>query len=142
MKLTKNIFAILIAVFVSTIAHGQNEGRNQDMYMEGKWTASCATEIQDHASMKHCELCPFVINPNNKSQARIKDIGMNFFTDSIAFNQDGKMSTVPFRKNKDNHSFSFTLNNKQYDFRMFLWEEQRIIEDSDGMILVLTKSKE
>lgn len=67
---------------------------------------------------------------------------MNFLADSIVLNQNGKMTTVPYKRNTDNHSFSFTLDNKTYNFRMFLDHKRRIIEDiNDGMIMVLEKVK-
>jgi hypothetical protein len=142
MKLHKIVEVILGIVLSSMIVNAQNEGRNKDLYLKGKWSGSCATEIIDHASIRLCELCPFEIDPIDKSKGRFINIELNFLSDSIEFNQNGKITTIPFKRNKDNHSFSFILNEKQYNFRMFLYEQQRIIEDGDGMILVLTKSKE
>ena len=55
--------------------------KNSENYLKGKYTASCPTEILDKASMQQCQLCPFVVDPNNKSRASIKDFVMNFDTD-------------------------------------------------------------
>ena len=135
---TKKILTLIASVFISNISFGQ---ANSEMYLSGKWTASCSVEILDHASMRNCELCPFVINPNDKSQGEVKDIEMTFQSDSILINQNGKLTTVSYTRNKDTHAISFTLNNKQYNFRMFLDGKRRILEDSDGLILVLEKVK-
>lgn len=138
MKHTMYILVLLAAVLTSTFSFGQS---NSEMHLSGKWNASCSVEILDHASMRNCELCPFVINPNNKSQGELKGIQMIFQSDSIQINQNGKLSTVFYTRNKDTHAIQFTLNNKQYNFRMFIDGQRRILEDTDGMILVLEKAK-
>lgn len=138
MKHTKKIFALLATVFISMIALGQNHVPVSEFYLSGKWTATCATEIVDKSSIRNCELCPFVIDPNDKSSGTTKAIDLTFQNDSILINQNGKVTTVAYIRNKDTHAVSFTLNNKQYNFRMFLWGNERILEDSDGLLLVLT----
>ena len=139
MKHLKKIITTFSAIFISLITLAQSGTPISEMYLKGKYTASCATEVLDHASWHNCQLCPFVIDPNDKSKGETKDIEMTFQNDSITFNQNGKITTVPYKRNPDTHAFSFTLGDKQYNFRMFLYNKQRIIEDSDGMILVLDK---
>ncbi len=140
MKHALTVLAFIVAVCISNISQAQDERDFANLYLKGKWIASCPPEILDHASMQQCELCPFIINPNNKTQGSVKDIEMNFLADSIVINQNGKLTTVPYKRNKDNHAISFTLKDKTYNFRMFLDEKRRILEDSDGMILVLEKA--
>ena len=136
MKPFKKVITLLVIVFTSTIVRGQDESF-KDLYLKGKWKASCPVEIQNNATMKYCQLCPFVVNSLKEGQ--IKEIEINFLSDSIAFNQNGKMSTVPYTRNKDTHAIGFTLDNKQYSFRMFLDDDRRILVDSDGMLVVLEK---
>jgi len=136
MKHIKSFLALIVTVFISNISFGQ---ANSEMYLSGTWSASCAVEILDHASMRNCELCPFVINAKDKSQGQVKDIELTFQTDTISINQNGKLSSVPYTRNKDTHAIRFTLNNKQYNFRMFIDDKRRILEDSDGLLLVLEK---
>ena len=138
MTLSKQFFISIVLFFISTFSPAQS---NSELSLSGKWTASCPPEILDHASMRHCELCPFVINPKNKSQGEVKDIEMTFQPDSVTLNQNGKLTTVSYTRNKDTHAVAFMCNNKQYYFRVFLDGERRILEDSDGMILVLEKVK-
>lgn len=126
-----------MTVFISNIAFGQ---ANSEMYLSGKWTASCSVEILDQSTTRHCELCQMVINPKDRSQGEVKDIEMTFNSDSILINQNGILTTVPYKRNKDTHAISFTLNNKKYNFRMFLDGNRRILEDSDGLIMVLEKT--
>jgi hypothetical protein len=140
MKNTVTLFTILATAFISTVVKSQDEGLLSDLYLKGKWTATCPIEVVNHASIRSCELCNFVIDPNDKSKGESKDFEMNFQADSIIINQNGKITTVPYTRNKDNHSFSFSLKNKQFNFRMFLYNKQRIIEDSDGLVLVLSKT--
>ncbi|HMR45807.1 MAG TPA: hypothetical protein PKC85_03345 [Bacteroidia bacterium] len=141
MKFTKSFFALLATVLMANIASEQDEGPVSEMYLKGKWTATCATEVLDKANIRSCEICPFVIAPDNKRSTEIKDIEMTFHADSITITQNGKVTTVPYTRNKDSHAISFTLNNKQYNFRMFFYNKQRILEDSDGLLVVLEKTK-
>jgi hypothetical protein len=141
MKLPSTIFATLFTICISNIAQAQDGERLEDLYLKGKWTASCATAIVDRVTLAHCELCSFIINPNDRSSAAASDVEMTFNTDSLILSQSGKTVTVPYTRNKDNHSFDFTLNNKPYHFRLFLYNKQRIIEDGDGMLMVLEKAK-
>jgi len=141
MNHTKKIFTSLAAVFISAIVYGQSGTPFSEMYLKGKYTAACAMEVIDHATIRNCELCPFVIDPNNKSRAETKDIEMTFTNDSLTLNQNGKITTVPYVRNKDNHSFSFTLDKKAYSFRVFFNSSQSIIEDSNGLLMVLEKVK-
>ena len=136
MKHAKKFLTLIVTVFISNISCGQP---NSEMYLSGKWTASCAVEILDYASIRNCQLCPFVNNPNDKSSGEVKDIEMTFQSDSILINQNGKITTVRYTRNKDTHAISFTLNNKQYNFRMFIYNKQRILEDKDGLIMILEK---
>ncbi|HLG33832.1 MAG TPA: hypothetical protein VI757_03045 [Bacteroidia bacterium] len=132
---------ILILGLIFSRAQGQNKGYISDLYMSGKWTATCATEIIDRAGWRVCGLCVYPTNPNDSSSWQHADIiELNFLSDSLIITQDGRMTTVSWTRNTDNHSFSFIFNNKPYHFRMFLYGKQkRIIEDSDGMLLVLEK---
>ncbi len=141
MKIFKSIFNLLATFLIVNIAYGQHEGPISEMYFKGKWMATCAMEFMDKASIRNCEICPFVINPTNKSNAETKDIEMDFKADSITINQQGKLTTVPYSRNTDTHATSFTLNDKPYNFRWFYYNKQRILEDSDGLLLVLEKAK-
>ena len=138
MNNSKSILISLAFIFASTLAWGQGESF-KDLYLKGKWIASCPPEILDHATMRECQLCDFVINSNNKSSAKIMDVEMNFLADTIIFNQSGKTTSVPYTRNMDTHAISFTFGNKQYNFRMFLDDERRILVDSDGTVMVLKK---
>ncbi len=139
MKKLSIILIFFLTVLNSHFTLAQNEGRLEDLYLEGKWEATCATEIIDRVSIQHCELCFFVLNPNDKSQAEVKSLEMDFQKDSLILNQNGLRKSVPYQRDTNNHSFTFTLNEKQYNFRMFLYNNQRIIEDSDGMLIMLDK---
>ncbi len=141
MKQAKTIFALIATILIATIAHGQTEGPVAEMYLKGKYTATCAMEVVDKASIRSCEICPFVIDSNNKSNAQTKDVEMTFQADSITINQNGKVTTVPYLRNHDTHAFSFSLNNKQYTFRVFFYNKLRILEDSDGLLVILEKAK-
>lgn len=141
MQHLKNIFTLLSLFLLLNSAHGQDEGPISEMYLKGKWVATCAMEVIDKASMANCDICPFVINPNDKSQAETKDIEMDFQSDSLTINQNGKHSTVAYVRNTNTHAISFSLNDRHYNFRVFFYNKQRILEDGDGLLLVLSKIK-
>lgn len=139
MKNFKLIASAIITVFILTFVHGQDEGPVSEMYLKGKWDAECIMEVLNHSLIRSCELCPWVVDPNNKSKASNKDIEMDFGADSLTLNQNGAITTVPFTRNKDTHAFTFALNSRQYSFRVFYYNKQRILEDNDGLLMVLTK---
>ena len=132
---------ILSALFISLsiVVYAQDTGPVSEMYLKGKWKAECAIEVADQASIQNCQLCPFVIDPSDKSSASIKDVELTFDADSLTLNQNGSVTQVPYTRNGDTHSFSFVLNKKKFTFRVFFYNKQRIIEDGDGLLVVLTK---
>ena len=132
----------MLLLLTSQFVKAQNEGWLEDMYMQGKWNASCATEVVDHATIRNCELCLFVLNPADKSQGSPHDIDLTFNPDSLILDQNGRKTTVRWQRNKDDHSFWFNLAGKKYAFRVFLYgSDKRILEDSEGLLLVLEKAK-
>ncbi len=139
MKLILIISITLLSCSITEIAYGQDGERLEDMYLKGKYVASCAMEVVDHATISNCELCTFVIDSSDKSRGSLSDIEMTFGADSLSLNQTGKNISIPYTRDKNNHSFSFTLNNKSYHFRVFYYDKFNLIEDDDGMIMVLTK---
>jgi hypothetical protein len=139
-KLIKTL-PLLIVVLLSANVSAQHHQYVSDMYMNGKWIASCPIEVLDQAGMKHCELCPFVIDAGDKSHGEVKDVEMNFTQDSIIMDRKGKRVSVPYRHDPNNHSFAFQLDGRDYNFRVFIAEKMRILEDKDGL-LVLLKKKE
>lgn len=141
MKKYVQFILILLLITSPLIVRAQDEGDISQLYLKGKWIATCPTEIVNSVTIRNCELCSFVVTPENKSLGMAMDIEMTFMEDTIVINRMGKVSVIPYKKNKDNHSIKFNFNNKDYDFRLFLYNDQRVIEDKDGLILVLTKSK-
>ena len=139
MNHSKSILTILGFIFTSAIAQGQNEGDISQLYMTGKWIASCPLEVIDKAAIRICELCPILINPHDMNHGETNNLEMTFQNDSIRLNQNGRKTTVLCERNKYNHSFSFALNNKNYYFRVFMYDDKRILENSGGLVLVLEK---
>ena len=139
MKTIKPILSILSIVFLSHAARGQELISN--MYLKGSWNASCLTEVRDHATIGYCELCTFNTDTNDKSIGSVGDVKLTFGEDSLTIGKNGKNITVPYQRNKDNHSFTFTTSRKEYHFRVFFDGEKRIIEDDKGMLMVLEKEK-
>ena len=134
MKHSKTLLTLLVTILITTISYAQNG----EMYLQGKWKASCPVEFTENVGILNCQICPIAISSDKKS-IEIKDVEMDFGTDSIIINQNGTITTVPYAQNKDTHAINFTLNNKQYKLRVFMHNEQKILEDSDGLLLVLDK---
>ena len=141
---TNSIRFRFIVFFVCSLtfakSFSQDSGTDSRQDISGKWIAKCATEFVDHATIRNCELCPFVIDPVNKSRAEIKDIEMSFQKDSVILNRGGEISAIPYLMNKDNRSISFNFNKKNYDFRLFYIEDEFILEDSDGLVILLRRA--
>lgn len=132
------LFALLFSHFL-TVA--QESVALSDLYLKGKWKASCSVEVLDHVTIQNCELCKFTIDKQDKSKASVSEFEMEFGEDSIAIFRAGKVRVISYKRDKDNHSITFNDGNKEYHFRMFLDDERRILEDADGMLIVLKKAE-
>jgi hypothetical protein len=130
-----------IGVLLSLNVQAQEKAYLSEMYLKGTWIASCPIEVVDHATMQYSQLCSVVIDAAKKSNASVTDVEMTFKEDSIVLNRNGKIATVPYKRNKDTHAFSFKLNGKQYDFRVFIHEKERIIVDKEGFVMVLKRKE-
>lgn len=132
------LFALLFSHFL-TVA--QESVALSDLYLKGKWKASCSVEVLDHVTIQNCELCKFTIDKQDKSKASVSEFEMEFGEDSITIFRAGKEQVISYKRDKDNHSITFNDGNKEYHFRMFLDDERRILEDADGMLIVLKKAE-
>lgn len=132
------LFALLFSHFL-TVA--QESVALSDLYLKGKWKASCSVEVLDHVTIQNCELCKFTIDKQDKSKASVSEFEMEFGEDSIAIFRAGKVRVISYKRDKDNHSITFNDGNKEYHFRMFLDDDRRILEDADGMLIVLKKAE-
>jgi hypothetical protein len=141
MKKLIQTLPLLIMVLLSVNVSAQQHEYVSEMYLKGKWIASCPYEVLDHAGITSCALCPFVIDANDKSIAEVGDVEMNFTQDSIIIDRNGKRVSVPYRHDPDNHSFAFHLDGYDYNFRVFIAEKMRILEDKDGLLVLLKKNE-
>jgi hypothetical protein len=49
----------------------------------------------------------------------------------------GDLETIPYSRDKNNHSIRFKFNKKDFDFRLFHYGDKRILVGKDGLIMVL-----
>jgi len=137
MKNLKMIRLAFCFMLSSVFANAQNEGSFDDLTWSGKWSAVCPPEMVDRVTIRNCELCPMTIEG---SSAYTNDIEMIFAKDSLQIIQKGEASTVPIKRNKKNLSFGFTFHKRNYEFRVFLYDDLRILEEKDGLLLILCKT--
>jgi hypothetical protein len=141
MKKRIQTLPLLIIVLLSINVSAQKGENLSDMYMKGKWTASCPIEVVDQASMQYCGLCSFTLDPANKKRAHIQDVEMNFTQDSIILDKGGEHISVPYKHDPNNHSFAFKLGNEDFSFRVFMDGDNRVLVNKDGRAVVLRKKK-
>lgn len=98
-------------------------------------------EVMNKASFRHCELCSFVSVSNDKNTSMIKGVQLDFETDSLTLNQRGKITTIPYTRDTNDHSIRFRFLEKNYFFRVFIHNDQYILESADGLLMVLTKEE-
>lgn len=134
------ISALMLMSFIS-FGYAQEKEHEHGKRLAGKWTAECSTEFKDKATMQYCDLCPFIVNKDNKSKAMLKDFVMTFGKDSLTINQNETATTVPFRLDRESNMLSFSFNQKEYNFRILMWRHHPILENSDGTLIILTKDK-
>ena len=140
MNKLKIIPVVLGFALLSSLTYGQKYGDVSQMYLSGKWTAVCPIEVVDRVTLRSCELCPFIINPGNHSQAESAEIVITFMKDSLQLYRNGDSKKVPYTRDKDNHSIRFKYNNKDFDFRVFHYGDKRILVGKDGLIMVLEEA--
>ena len=136
MKLPSLLFALLL---LSLTSFGQDINQ---LYPRGKYRAECPMEVMDKASFRHCELCPFVSVSKSDNTSMISEIQLDFGTDSLTLNQRGKFTTVPYTRDTNDLSIRFRFSEKDYFFRVFIHNDQYILESADGLLMVLTKAAE
>ena len=136
MKLPSLLFALLL---FSLPSFGQDINQ---LYLRGKYRAECPMEVMNKASFRHCELCSFMSFSNDKNTSMIKGVQLDFGTDSLTLNQHGKMTTVRYTRDTNDHSIRFRFLEKNYFFRVFIHNDQYILESADGLLMVLTKAAE
>ena len=141
MKTRITFFAFILFCICTNSVLSQDSGRLEDLYLKGKWNASCATEILSRIAIQNCELCSFITDAKDHSKGFVQDFVMDFTNDSIKITKNNNTSTVPYIRDKNNHSFSFSLDQKDYKFRVFLYDEKRIIEDNDGLLVILERKE-
>lgn len=141
MKKINLLISLVIVLLAQTFIFAQDGERFEDLYLKGKWKGICPVEIVNHASLSYCELCSFDLDPNNKKIASIGEIELNFNEDSLTLSRDSQSLTLPYTRNKDNHSVTFIYKDKTFHFRVFHYEDKRIIQDDDGMMVVLEEIK-
>ena len=136
MKLPSLLFALLL---LSLTSFGQDINQ---LYPRGKYRAECPMEVMNKASFRHCELCPFVSVSKSDNTSMISEIQLDFGTDSLTLNQRGKFTTVPYTRDTNDLSIRFRFSEKDYFFRVFIHNDQYILESADGLLMVLTKAAE
>src|SRR6187431_62504 len=108
-----NILTFLL-LLLATYAPAQTGTPISELYPKGKFMATCATEIVNRVTIRHCALCTNIIDPTNQQVAQTEIMQMTFQNDSLFLNRAGILSKVPISRNKDNHSFTFVLNDKTH----------------------------
>jgi len=143
MKKTKILLIVIVMIFISgTITFGQSGTPISELYLKGKYSVTCTTEIIDEASWEVCGFCNYKKDPKDtNSWTEAKNVEMNFLKDTLIITQDDRKTAVPYTRNPNNHSFSFTFEKELYHFRMFFIDKgKRIIENSDGRVLLLEQA--
>lgn len=109
--------------------------------IQGAWTASCPMEYMDKASIQHCDLCAFVVDEKDRSKAHTVDAELTFINDSIHIKRYSYTETVSYSMNDNTHAIQFTFADKEYKFRVFYAGEGIILQDDQGLLLVMEKKK-
>ena len=136
----KNKISILgLLIFLSLSSTAQDFTPKPKDNLAGKWNAVCSVEYKNKATIKRCEICPFIIDKNDKSIATIGDLEMAFTDDSLTIGSNTEIETVYFTADSDNHSIKFSYKNKKYKFRVSYIESKIILQDNEGYSLLLTR---
>lgn len=131
--------ASLLSMFAFTVNAQKIEKPLVADYLKGNYKAECLTELVDQgAFLRKCEFC--TLGFDEKAQEYfVKNIEISFTADSLTINQYGKLTTVKYNGSKETNSFSFFYDKKYYNFKVFAYKEQFILEEDNGLLTVLTK---
>ena len=138
----KILYSFLFSWSIFTISNVNAQGISYDAKssLEGKWIANCATEFQDKATIKHCEICQFVVDKNDSSRATLEDIDMEFSGDSLAISTNGHYEKVHYDFDSNKNTINFPYNKIEHSFRILYSVKQVILEDNEGSALLLTRT--
>lgn len=137
----KSIQFCFLMFFFTASLFAQNKKNNSGLEptFSGKWEASCAIQHRSVAMMSFCDLCPFIIDPNDQSKAQLKKVMLTFNNGNVSIERNGETTTAPFTVDKETHALSFQLKETNYKFKTFYSGKQIILLDEDGGSPVLLK---
>lgn len=141
MKRNLKIFTLIALAFYchSGFAQSNDIGTNEHLF--GKWNAVCGIEYVDRTGIRHCNLCPFLLDTVNKQRARIEDVTLTIDKDSISLNSMGTIEKAAFKHNEITRTLKCKLKGEEYEFRTFVVNESLILEDQHGLVMLLSKLK-
>jgi hypothetical protein len=141
MKSIKTVLSIIVFAIVSNMAVAQTKSAaSSEFYLKGKWKVQCIPEEISSRSIQFSGLCATSLDTQvNVSSMHINNFEITFSNDSLTINQNGKTTTVAYKRTTNNYAFSFTFNKSKYSFRVFSLDKLTIIESKDGQLLGLTK---
>lgn len=135
--------AVAAATFVSLNLNAQdNPSVSADIAkanLAGTWTATCATEFENQATIAFCDLCTYKIDPVNKGKATISSPTLTFKGDSVTIVIDANKQTVGYKIYNEKHGVAFNYNNKALLFRVFYIDSDIILTDQEGYVVRLSK---
>jgi hypothetical protein len=137
----KTMISLCLLLGINTCLISQRGTPVSELFLQGKWRASCPLEVMDKATIKMCELCSFETNPTKPSQGKTKDFEMDFQADKIALRYGEETSTVSYSRDKNTHSISFNYKGRRYHFRVFFHNNERILVNKDRTLLVLKQAE-
>jgi len=123
--------------------------QSQNFYSDGKknlignWNGECALEFTSWTTVRHCKLCPLIVDTINSSTtfSKIQSVSLEIQSDSIKIGRSGEIETVIYSLDNTTHSIHFTTRGKIFDFRVLYYEDHVLWEDNDGLVIVFTRSK-
>lgn len=145
MKNKLHILLILVSILFGQFSFAQDE-KEEDIYYltfpfpSGKWVSQFTWRIIDPSAVSFADLgsCERVDPDNQRINTQIS---FTFEEEFILIQRCDHLLKVPYKRNEDNHSFEFDVNNEHFSFTTYYNRKEMILVDQDKMVLVFTKSE-
>lgn len=127
----KILFALLLLAYEASA--------QQDLI--GVWKASCPVQYKTRTTIKHCELCPTLLD-STKKNLTVEDFDFIVNQTTVTLTKENVSNmAIPYSWDKEKHVMAFEFGGKNYKFTTY-YDDGNIVLLNDDATMVLLKRKD
>jgi hypothetical protein len=107
----------------------------------GTWKASCPLKYEERTTIRHCELCPALIDSTG-THLTIQDFDFIVDQTTVTLTRDNvSHEGIPYSWNIEKHIISFSFNGKEYNLTAHYGDDDVVLLNDDGTMVFLKRKK-